>query len=92
MDDQDKQNSMAALHDTENWVVWKTKDETWTHVLKREGFHQLLSVNKDENEYNSGLKTKEWWRRGDIKVTKHKSTFEYWVKSPADEPKEPKTP
>ena len=56
----DKQNSMAALHDTENWVVWKTKDETCTYSVKTEGFHQLLSFNNDENENNSGFKIKEW--------------------------------
>ncbi len=65
-----------------------TKDKIWTHVLKREGFHQLLSFNKDEKENNSGFKIKGWWRRGDIKVTMHKSTFACWVKSPADAPKE----
>ena len=87
MDDKDKQNSMAVLHDTENWVVWKTKDKTWTHVLKREGFHQLLSFNKDEKENNSGFKIKGWWRRGDMKVTMHKSTFEFG-EIRADAPKE----
>ena len=58
MDDQDKQNSLTVLQETENWVVWKTKDKTWTHTLRRESFHQLLSFNKDEKENISGFKIK----------------------------------
>jgi hypothetical protein len=88
MDDLDKQTSLTTLQETENWVVWKTRDKTWTHTLKREGFHQLLSFNRDEEENISGFKIKGWWRRGDIKVTKQKATFECWVKSPADAPRE----
>ncbi len=34
MDDQDKQTSTTTLQETENWVVWKTRDKTWTHTLK----------------------------------------------------------
>ena len=34
MDDQNKHNSLTALRDTEHWVVWKTKDNTWTHTLR----------------------------------------------------------
>ena len=73
---------MTTLHNTKNWVMWNTKDKTWTHTLKRKGFHQLLSFNKDEKENISDFKIKGRCRRGD-KVTKHKSTFECWVKSPA---------
>lgn len=86
MDDQDKQSSITDLQETENWVVWKTRDKTWTHTLRREGSHQLLSFNKDEKENISGFKIKGWWRRGDIKVTNLKSTFECWVKSPSEAP------
>ena len=60
MDDQDKQKSLTVLQETENWVVWKTRDKTWTHTLKREGFHQLLSFHKDEKEYVSGFRVKGW--------------------------------
>ena len=58
MDDQDKQKSLTVLQETENWVVWKTRDKTWTRTLKREGFQQLLSFHKDEKKdvEASGLK------------------------------------
>ena len=72
MDDHDKHDSMTTLQQTESWVVWKTKDKTWTHKLRREGFHQLLSFNKDEKENISGFEIQGWWWRGDIKVTKQK--------------------
>jgi hypothetical protein len=88
MDNQDKQNSLATLRETDNWVVWKTKNKTWTPTLKRKDFHQLLSFSKDEKENISGFKIKGWGRRGDLKVTKQKSTFECWVKSPTEAPRE----
>ena len=75
MDDQDKQKSLTMLQETENWVVWKTRDKTLSHTLKREIFHQLLSFHKDEKKNVSGFRTKRWWWKGDIKVTKPKSTF-----------------
>lgn len=88
MDEQDRSDSLAILQNTEQWVVWKTKDKEWSRTLKNEGFHQILSFNKEEKEDFSGFKIKGWWRRGDIKVTKQKSTFECWVKSPTSVPKE----
>ena len=64
------------------------EQKTWTHTLKQQGFHQLLSFHKDEKENISGSKIKGWWRRGDIKGTKQKATLECWVKSesPVDVP------
>jgi hypothetical protein len=44
MEDEDKQNSLEVLHNNEEWVIWKTRDDRWTHELKKEGFHQLLSL------------------------------------------------
>ena len=61
MDDLDQQTSWNTLQETENWVVWKTRDKTWTHTLKWQGFHQLLSFNQDEKENISGSKIKGWW-------------------------------
>ena len=86
MDDQHKQKSLTVIQETENWVVWKTRDKTWTHTLKWEGLHQLLSFHKDEKKNISDFRVKRWWWRGDIKVTKSKSTFECWVKSPTGVP------
>ena len=60
MDDQDKHNSLTDLRETENWVVWKSKDKTWTHTLREEGFHQLLSFAKDEKEHISVCNIKGW--------------------------------
>ena len=60
MDDQDKLTSMSTLQETENWVVWKTRDKSWTHTLQQQGFHQLLSFHKDEKENISGSKIKGW--------------------------------
>ncbi len=60
MDDQDKQKSLTVLQETENWVVWKTRDKTWTHTLKWEGFHQLLSFHKGEKKNISDFRVKRW--------------------------------
>ncbi len=60
MNDQDKQTSMSTLQETENWVVWKTRDKTWTHTLEHHGFHQLLSFHKDEKENIRGSNIKGW--------------------------------
>jgi hypothetical protein len=56
--------------------------------LKKEGFHQLLSLDKDITMSSWGHTIKGWWRRGDIKVTKCKKIVECWVKSPANVPRE----
>ena len=60
MDDQDKQTSMSNLQETENLVEWKTRDKTWTHTLKQQVFHQLLSFHQDVKENISGSKIKGW--------------------------------
>ena len=33
MEDQDRQDSLEVLHDKNKWVIWKTKDDKWTHNL-----------------------------------------------------------
>jgi hypothetical protein len=60
MGNQDKQKSLAVLQETENWVVWKTRDKTWTHTLTREDFHQFLSFHKNEKKDVNGLRVKRW--------------------------------
>jgi hypothetical protein len=50
MKDQDKPNSMEELHKDEKWVIWKTRDDRWTHEMKKEDFHQILSLDKDTRE------------------------------------------
>ncbi len=88
MEDQDRQDSLEVLRDKENWVIWKTKDDKWTHELRQEGFHQLLVLDKNTRAGSWGNKIKGWWCRGDIKATKCKKTRECWVKSPANVPRE----
>ena len=75
MDDQDKQNSLTALQETGKWVVWKTKRQNMDSHFEEGGLSPTPPFNKDEKENISGFTIKGWWRRGDIKVTKLKSTF-----------------
>jgi hypothetical protein len=86
MGDEDRRSSLETLREKDNWVVWKTKDDKWTQELRREGFHQLLTLNKNTRDDCWGNKIKGWWRRGDIKSTKCKKTRECLVKSPANVP------
>jgi ribonuclease HI len=86
MDDEDRLRSLETLSEQDNWVVWKTKDDKWSQELRRKGFHQLLTLNKNTRDDCWGNKIKGWWRRGDIKATKCNRTRECWVKSPANVP------
>ena len=88
MDNEDRQDSLEALREKDNWVIWKTKDNKWTQELQRTGFHQLLSLNKNTRADCWGNTIKGWWRRGDIKATKCKKTKECWVKFPVNVPSE----
>jgi hypothetical protein len=49
IEDQVGRSLLESLHNNDNWVIWKTKDDKWTHELKKGGFHQLLSLE------NSGM-------------------------------------
>jgi hypothetical protein len=60
MDNEDRQDSLEALREKDNWVVWKTKDDKWTQELRREGFHQLLSLNRNTRDDYWGNKIKGW--------------------------------
>ncbi len=64
MDNEDRQDSLEALREKDNWVIWKTKDNKWTQDLQRAGFHQLLPLNKNTRADCWGNKIKGWWRRG----------------------------
>ena len=70
------------------WTIWKTRDQKWSPVLQKEGFHQLLNIHKDKEAVCWGFKIKGWWWRGDIRTTKTKKSFECWVKTTADVPTE----
>ena len=48
MDDQDKQNTMAALGESTEWTIWKTKDKRWTPFLRQAGYHQLLDIHNNK--------------------------------------------
>jgi hypothetical protein len=88
MDDQDRQNTMVMLKESTTCPIWKTKDKRWTPLLRQAGYHQLLDIHKNKQSDCWGFKIKGWWWRGDIRVTKPKKSFECWVKSATDTPKE----
>ena len=88
MDDQDRQNTMTVLVESTEWTIWKTKDKRWTPLLRQADYHQLLDIHKNKQSDCWGFKIKGWWRRGDIRVTKPKKSFEYWVKTAKDVPTE----
>ena len=90
MDDQDRQNTMAALEESTEWTIWKTKDKRWTSLLRQAEYHQLLDIHKNKQSECWGFKIKGWWRRGDIRTTKPKKSFECWVKTATGVSKETK--
>ena len=60
MEDQDRQKSLEDLRDKDDWVVWKTKDNKWTHELQQAGFYQLLSLDKNTTVNIWGNKINGW--------------------------------
>jgi hypothetical protein len=80
MDEDDRMDTIDILQQSDEWVIWKSKDK-WSDTLKITGFHQLLYINKDDQEVCLGSKIKGWWRTGDIRVKKPKKTYECWVKN-----------
>jgi ribonuclease HI len=78
MDEEDREDTMDILKQSDEWVIWKSKDK-WTTPLKAVGFHHLLYIKKDIQEDCWGSKIKGWWRTGDIRVKKQKKTYECWV-------------
>ena len=48
LDDQDKQNTMAALEESTEWTIWKTQDKRWTPLLRQAGYHQLLDIHQNK--------------------------------------------
>ena len=59
MEDQDRQKSLEDLRDKDDWVVWKTKDNKWTHELQQTGFHQLLSLDKNTQRTSGTTKSRD---------------------------------
>ena len=70
MEDQDRQNSLEDLRDKDDWVVWKTKDNKWTHELQQAGFYQLLSLDKNTTANSWGNKI----NRGGTKCHKKRTS------------------
>ncbi len=56
------------------------------HELREPGFHQLLNIHEDKRGECWGFKIKGWWRKGDIRTTKPRKSFECWVKTTLDVP------
>ena len=86
MDTQDRQNTLEKLKTTSGWTIWKTRDKEWSPGLREVGFHQLLNIHKGKRAECWGFKIKGWWRKGDIRTTKSRKSFECWVKTTADVP------
>ena len=86
MDNQDSHNTMETLEVTSKWTMWKTKDKEWSSVPEKPGFQQLLNIHKDKQTEWWGFKIKGWCRRGDIRSTKPKKSFECWVTTTSDIP------
>ena len=77
---------MEKLKTTSEWTIWKTRDKEWSPALQKAGFHQILNIHKDKKAECWGFKIKGWWRKGDIRTTKPRKTFECWVKTTSDVP------
>ena len=67
-------------------TIWKTRDKEWSPTLEKTGFHQLLNIHNDKKTEWWGFKIKGWWRKGDIRTTKTRKTYECWVKTTSDVP------
>ena len=79
---------MATIGESPDWTIWKTEDKKWTPILRQAGYHQLLDIRKNKQSDCWGFKIKGWRRRGDIRATKPKKSFECWVKTANDAPVE----
>ena len=79
---------MEKLKTTSEWTIWKTRDKEWSPALGKAGFHQLLNtmIHKGKRAECWGFKIKGWWRKGDIRTTKPRKSFECWVKTTSDVP------
>ena len=67
----------------------------WLHLRSRlNGRYGKRRTKGGHHSYDKrecwGFKIKGWWRRGDIRTTKPKKSFECWVKTAADVSKEDK--
>jgi len=57
MDEEDRADTIDTLNQSDEWVIWKTKDK-WSTLLKASGFHQLLYIKNDIQEEFWGSKIK----------------------------------
>ena len=60
MDEKDRADTIEILKQTDEWVIWKTKDK-WSVSLTVAVLHQLLYIKKDIQEECWGSKIKGWW-------------------------------
>jgi len=60
MAEADREDTIDNLKESENWVIWKSKDKLSTS-LKDKGFHQLLYLKKDilDECWGSGPRSKD---------------------------------
>ena len=76
----------GELKTTSEWTLWKTRDKEWSPVLEQTDFHQFLNIHKDNQVDYLGFKIKGWCRKGDIRTTNPRKSFECWVKTSSDVP------
>ncbi len=67
-------------------MIFKTRDKEWSPTLRETGFYQFLNIHKCKRAECWGFKIKGWWRKGDIRTTKSRKSFECWVKTTSDVP------
>ena len=59
MDEEDRTDTIEILKQSDEWVIWKSKDK-WSSSLTADDFHQLLYIKKDIQEECWGSKIKGW--------------------------------
>jgi hypothetical protein len=57
MDEEDRADTIDILKQSDEWVIWKTKDK-WSTLLKASGFYQLLYIKSEIQEECWGSKIK----------------------------------
>ena len=72
MDEQDGEDTIDSLKQTDEWVIWKSKDK-FSNCLQAAGFHQLLHIHQDIQDECWGFKINGWCRTGDIRVKKQEN-------------------
>jgi hypothetical protein len=60
MDEEDRADTVDILMQSDEWVIWKSKDKSSVSLTETD-FHQLLYIKKDIQDECWGSKIKGWW-------------------------------